>query len=88
MYAESARLGALGSFLDLRAGFSAFSAALRYERNKRLLMTLLRHFVDDDDELSPDSTPPEDIERVWIGYACIRARMGIIRRDWIPNPGP
>lgn len=27
MYAERARLGALGSFLDLRDGFSAFSAA-------------------------------------------------------------
>jgi len=29
MYAERARLGALGSFLPLREGFSAFSAALR-----------------------------------------------------------
>lgn len=31
MYAESARLGALGSFLALRGAFSAFAAALRYK---------------------------------------------------------
>ena len=30
MYAERARLGAFGSFLVLRAGFSAFSAAFRW----------------------------------------------------------
>jgi hypothetical protein len=88
MYAESARLGALGSFLVLRAGFSAFSAALRCERNKGLLMTSLRHLADDDDELWPDSTPPEDVEKAWIVYARIRARMGTLRRDWVPKPGP
>jgi len=88
MYAESARLGALGSFLDLRAGFSAFSAALRCERNKRLLMTSMRHLADGDDELSPKSTPPEDVERFYMVYARMGAHMGTLRRDWTPNSGP
>jgi len=65
MYAERARLGALGSFLDFRAGFSAFSAALRCEKNKGVLD------IDDNGggEISPNPTPPGDVEGVWGVYA-------------------
>ena len=54
MYADSARFGALGSFLALpderdEDAFSAFSAALRYRRKRKVvskLFQILRHVVE------------------------------------------
>lgn len=42
IYAERARLGAFGSFLALRAGFSAFSAAFRYWISVRTSLKMQR----------------------------------------------